>query len=33
MNNETVAECMSLSFGDTPSPVVVEKLAGAGVTA
>ena len=33
MNNETVAECMSLSFGDTPFPVVVEKLAGAGVTA
>ena len=33
MNNETVAECMRLSFGDTPLPVVVEKLAGAGVTA
>ena len=33
MNNETVAECMRLSFDDTPFPVVVEKLAGAGVTA
>jgi len=33
MNNETVAECMRLSFGDTPFRVVVEKLAGAGVAA
>jgi uncharacterized protein YbcV (DUF1398 family) len=33
MNNETVAECMRLSFGDTPFPIVVEKLAGAGVAA
>ena len=33
MNNETLAECMSLSFGDTPFPVVVEKLAAAGVAA
>jgi uncharacterized protein YbcV (DUF1398 family) len=33
MNSETVAECMRLSFDDTPFPAVVEKLAGAGVTA
>jgi uncharacterized protein YbcV (DUF1398 family) len=33
MDNETLAKCMKLSFGDTPFPVVVEKLAGAGVTA
>jgi uncharacterized protein YbcV (DUF1398 family) len=33
MNNETIAECMRLSFGGTPFPVVVEKLAGAGVAA
>ena len=32
MNRETITECMRLSFGDTPFPVVVEKLAGAGVT-
>jgi uncharacterized protein YbcV (DUF1398 family) len=33
MNNETIAECMKLSFADTAFPVVVEKLAAAGVTA
>lgn len=32
MNSQTLTECMRLSFGDTPFPVVVEKLAGAGVT-
>jgi uncharacterized protein YbcV (DUF1398 family) len=32
MNTKAIAECMRLSFGDTPFPVVVEKLAGAGVT-
>lgn len=33
MNAETLAECMRLSFADTPFPIVVGKLAGAGVTA
>ena len=33
MNKETIAECMKLSFADTPFPVVVGKLATAGVTA
>ena len=33
MNIETIAECLRLSFADTPFPVVVGKLAGAGVTA
>jgi uncharacterized protein YbcV (DUF1398 family) len=33
MNSEAITECMRLSFRDTPFPVVVEKLAGAGVTA
>lgn len=33
MNSETITECMKLSFGDAPFPVVVEKLADAGVTA
>lgn len=33
MNTETIADCMTASFGDTPFPVVVGKLAGAGVTA
>ncbi len=33
MNTETVAECLKLSFADTPFPAVVEKLARAGVTA
>ncbi|HEY5306711.1 MAG TPA: DUF1398 family protein [Pseudolabrys sp.] len=32
MNTETIAECMKLSFADTPFPLVVQKLAGAGVT-
>lgn len=32
MNTETIAECMKASFADTPFPVVVQKLAGAGVT-
>ena len=31
MNAETIAECMKLSFADTPFPAVVQKLAGAGV--
>jgi uncharacterized protein YbcV (DUF1398 family) len=33
MNTETVVECLKLSFADTPFPVVVGKLAGAGVHA
>lgn len=33
MNTETIAECMKLSFADTPFPVVVGKLAAAGVSA
>ena len=33
MNIETIAECLRLSFADTPFPVVVGKLAGAGVAA
>jgi uncharacterized protein YbcV (DUF1398 family) len=33
MNTETIADCMTASFADTPFPVVVGKLAGAGVTA
>ena len=31
MNNDIIAECMTLSFADTPFPQVVQKLAGAGV--
>jgi uncharacterized protein YbcV (DUF1398 family) len=31
MNTETIAECMNLSFADTPFPKVVERLVGAGV--
>ena len=31
MNTETIAECMKLSFANTHFPVVVGKLAGAGV--
>ncbi len=31
MNAETIAECMQLSFANTPFPAVVQKLAGAGV--
>src|SRR5215467_2166105 len=33
MKSETCTECMRLSFGDAPFPVVVEKLASVGVTA
>src|SRR3569833_4441103 len=32
MNTETIAECMRASFADTPFPLVVQRLAGAGVT-
>lgn len=31
MNTATIAECMTASFADTPFPLVVQKLAGAGV--
>jgi uncharacterized protein YbcV (DUF1398 family) len=31
MNIETITECMQLSFADTPFPVTMGKLAGAGV--
>jgi uncharacterized protein YbcV (DUF1398 family) len=31
MNTDTIAECMKLSFADTPFPQVVARLAGAGV--
>jgi uncharacterized protein YbcV (DUF1398 family) len=31
MNTETIAECMTLSFSDTPFPAVAQKLARAGV--
>jgi uncharacterized protein YbcV (DUF1398 family) len=31
MNTETIADCMTASFADTPFPVVVQRLAGAGV--
>jgi uncharacterized protein YbcV (DUF1398 family) len=31
MNTDTIAECMKLSFADTPFPKVVERLVGAGV--
>jgi uncharacterized protein YbcV (DUF1398 family) len=31
MNSEIINECMKASFADTPFPVVVQKLAGAGV--
>lgn len=33
MNTATIAECMTLSFADTPFPQVVHRLAGAGVNA
>jgi uncharacterized protein YbcV (DUF1398 family) len=33
MNTEIIAQCMTLSFQDTPFPIVVGKLAGAGVRA
>ncbi|HWE79587.1 MAG TPA: hypothetical protein VG270_13820, partial [Pseudolabrys sp.] len=32
MNTETIAQCMQASFADTPFPLVVQRLAGAGVT-
>jgi uncharacterized protein YbcV (DUF1398 family) len=31
VNTGTIAECMTLSFANTPFPIVVQKLAGAGV--
>jgi uncharacterized protein YbcV (DUF1398 family) len=31
MNVQTIAECMKASFVDTPFPIVVQRLAGAGV--
>ena len=31
MNTETIADCMTRSFADTPFPKVVERLVGAGV--
>jgi len=31
MNTETIAEAMKASFANTPFPIVVQKLAGAGV--
>ena len=32
MNTETIMQCMRASFADTPFPLVVQRLAGAGVT-
>jgi uncharacterized protein YbcV (DUF1398 family) len=32
MNTNAIAECMKLSFADTPFPQVVQRLVGAGVT-
>jgi uncharacterized protein YbcV (DUF1398 family) len=32
MNTAAIAECMTASFANTPFPVVVQTLAGAGVT-
>jgi uncharacterized protein YbcV (DUF1398 family) len=31
MNTQTIAECMTLSFADTPFPHIVQRLVGAGV--
>ena len=31
MNTDTIADCMHLSFADTPFPQIVQRLAGAGV--
>jgi uncharacterized protein YbcV (DUF1398 family) len=31
MNTDTIAQCMQMSFADTPFPQVVARLAGAGV--
>jgi len=33
MNTQTIADCMALSFANTPFPAVVHKLVGAGVQA
>jgi uncharacterized protein YbcV (DUF1398 family) len=33
MKTRTISECLALSFADTPFPVVMEKLASAGVRA
>jgi uncharacterized protein YbcV (DUF1398 family) len=33
MNTATISDCMTASFADTPFPVVVQRLAGAGVSA
>jgi uncharacterized protein YbcV (DUF1398 family) len=33
MDTRTIADCMALSFANTPFPTVVQKLAGAGVQA
>lgn len=33
MNTATISECMQASFADTPFPVVVQRLADAGVSA
>ena len=33
MNTEAIADCMKLSFANTPFPVVMQKLAAAGVHA
>jgi len=33
MNTSTIAECMKLSFADTPFPQIVQRLVGAGVRA
>lgn len=33
MNTETIADCLKASFADTPFPIVVQRLAGAGVQA
>jgi uncharacterized protein YbcV (DUF1398 family) len=33
MNTDTIAQCMTLSFSNTPFPEVVKRLAGAGVRA
>jgi uncharacterized protein YbcV (DUF1398 family) len=32
MNTDTIAECMTLSFANTPFPDIVRRLAGAGVS-
>ena len=32
MNTDIIAECMSLSFANTPFPEIVRKLADAGVS-